>query len=78
MIALTQLASSCLAKAFYQEDLSTLQIHFHNGSVYNYSGLPRPIFDAFLAAPSKGSFFHRHIRHHSLATAPMKNYATSG
>ena len=64
MIAVTTLASSCLAKASYQEDHSILQIQFHDGSVYNYSGLPKSLFDAFLRAPSKGAFFHRFIRSH--------------
>ena len=66
MIAVTTLASSCLARASYQEDHSILQIQFHDddGSVYNYSGLPKSLFDAFLRAPSKGAFFHRFIRNH--------------
>jgi hypothetical protein len=33
----------------------------HN-EVLMYKGVPKDIFNAFLAAPSKGAFFNKHIR----------------
>ncbi|MBN8956392.1 MAG: KTSC domain-containing protein [Rhizobiales bacterium] len=32
------------------------------GRVYAYAGVPRPVYAAFQAAPSKGRFFNAHIR----------------
>lgn len=40
----------------------TLEVEFHDGGVYRYSGVPESVFHAFLNAYSKGSFFHDHIR----------------
>lgn len=41
---------------------ATLTVNFHSGAVYRYFTVPRSILEAFLAAPSKGTYFNRHIR----------------
>lgn len=41
---------------------STLEIEFHGGGVYRYSGVPRELYDALVGAKSAGQFFGRHIR----------------
>lgn len=41
---------------------ATLTIRFHSGAVYRYFTVPRTILEAFLAAPSKGTYFNHHIR----------------
>ncbi|WP_223177022.1 KTSC domain-containing protein [Sphingosinithalassobacter sp. CS137] len=39
-----------------------LGIRFISGGWYWYAGVPRDVFEALLAAPSHGRFFHDHIR----------------
>ncbi|WP_254446360.1 KTSC domain-containing protein [Pantoea sp. CCBC3-3-1] len=35
---------------------------FHNGGIYQYSGVPASIHQGLLSAPSKGQYFHLHIK----------------
>lgn len=53
--------SSLIQRVTYATD-ATLTVHFHNGAVYRYFTVPRSLLEAFLAAPSKGTYFNRHIR----------------
>jgi KTSC domain len=57
-----EFSSTSLAKASYDRSRAFLQIHFKDGSIYRYSNLPDPVFQAFIAAPSTGIFFNRYIR----------------
>ena len=54
--------SSVIHDAIYLADARELRITFISGRVYAYSGVPQSIYDAFLAAPSKGTFFNIAIR----------------
>jgi hypothetical protein len=40
----------------------TLSIWLHESGRYDYYGVPERVYQAFLAARSKGSFFNDHIR----------------
>ncbi len=40
----------------------TLLVKFKTGTMYEFKGVPRSVFDAFLKAPSKGHFFAENIR----------------
>lgn len=42
-------------------DCDIIEVHFTNGSVWQYRG-SQELFAAFLNAPSKGAFFSRFIR----------------
>jgi KTSC domain len=59
---IAHLASTSLAVATYDAHLSRLQIHFKDGTAYDYSGVPQSLFHHLLAAPSKGRFFNAYIR----------------
>lgn len=54
--------STTLLRAAYHHQPPTLRLQFRNGAYYTYSGVPREVFRALLAAPSIGAFFNRHIR----------------
>lgn len=54
--------STVLANAAYNVTDSTLQLEFRSGAVYIYSNVPAAVYEALLAAESKGSFFSRQIR----------------
>lgn len=55
------LESSLLSSVTYSSD-TTLQLHFRKGAIYQYFAVPPAIFQGLLAAPSKGTYFNRHIR----------------
>jgi hypothetical protein len=54
------LESSLLASAAYSD--ATLELLFRNGQIYRYLAVPPEVFQALLAAPSKGAFFNQSIR----------------
>ena len=55
------LDSSVIRDVTYGAD-ATLTVHRHRGVVYRYFTVPRTVFQALLAAASKGTYFNRHIR----------------
>ena len=56
-------SSSAISRIEYKEASSTLSIWFvSSGGPYDYYGVPRSLYERFLSAPSKGSFFNRYIR----------------
>lgn len=60
--------SSNLAAARWSDNESiltadhTLEVMFRDGSVYEYRGVPREVFDGLLKASSKGQYHWRNIR----------------
>ena len=54
--------SDAIAKFAYDLTAGNLVIFFKSGSVYEYQNVPREIFEAFRAAPSKGQYFQASIR----------------
>lgn len=53
--------SDCIERAAYSG--GTLLLLFAKGSkVYQYDGVPLEVWMDFLAAPSKGIFYHLHIK----------------
>lgn len=57
----TSVESSLIRSVAYGID-ATLTVRLRSGAVYRYFTVPRSILEAFLAAPSKGTYFNRHIR----------------
>lgn len=57
-------SSSNLNAVFYAGDADqpTLYVRFNNRRKYFYRNVPRRVFEALLAAPSKGIYFNEHIR----------------
>ena len=56
--------SEAIAKFAYDATAMNLVIFFKSGGVYEYGNVPRDIFEAFRAAPSKGQYFQASIRAH--------------
>ena len=54
--------STTLAALAYDDVHGILQLEFRSRAVYRYLGVPRPVYEALLAAPSKGRYFNRAIR----------------
>lgn len=58
----TLLDSSSIKAAAYAADTGTLEIEFQHGATYQYFEVPPAVFQAFLAAESKGGYFNRVVR----------------
>lgn len=43
-------------------ELGVLTVQFHGGRRYAYTHVPRLIYEEILRAPSKGKYFHWHVR----------------
>jgi hypothetical protein len=54
--------SSVIRDYDYDPSAAVLSITFVGGKTYAYGRVPQDVFDAFLAADSRGQFFNRHIR----------------
>lgn len=54
--------SSDLAAVGYDDESSTMEVEFHDGSVYQYFDVPRDVYDRLLQAESPGSFLHTQVR----------------
>lgn len=54
--------SSNLRSVGYDLASQVLEVEFHDGSVYQYHGVPSPVHAGLMAAPSKGAYLHEHIR----------------
>jgi hypothetical protein len=54
-------ASSVLASVQYSID-ATLVLQFRSGAIYRYFAVPETVFQALIAAESKGTYFNRNLR----------------
>lgn len=57
-----EVSSSNIAAVEYDRDNQVLRVGFRSGGVYEYEGVGDQIYQAFLAAPSKGRFFYQFVR----------------
>lgn len=53
--------SSVLASVQYSID-ATLVLQFRSGAIYRYFAVPEIVFQALIAAESKGTYFNRNLR----------------
>jgi hypothetical protein len=58
----TAVTSSSLASIGYSPTQATLEVEFKHGAIYQYLDVPADVFDAFIAADSKGTFFNRAVK----------------
>ena len=55
-------ASSNVRAIGYDSHTQTLEVEFHNGSVYQYYGVPDHLHERFMQASSKGGFLHNYVK----------------
>lgn len=58
----TKVQSTTLTTVSYDDTRNLLQLCFHDGSVYDYFGVPAQTHRGLLAAASKGGYFNQEIR----------------
>jgi hypothetical protein len=54
--------SSNIKAIGYDAGISTLEVEFTNGSIYQYTGVPEDIHKGLMEADSKGKFLHASVR----------------
>ncbi len=61
-------SSSDIASVGFNVNTNTLEIEFHSGGIYQYSGVTETVFQSLINATSVGRYFHQNI---------MDQYATT-
>jgi hypothetical protein len=59
---LIPVSSSDIKAIGYNTNTQTLQVEFLNRSLYEYYAVPSYVYDSFMTAISKGSYFNSHIK----------------
>ena len=59
---MVQVGSEEIDEIGYDAARSTLFVRFAHGGWYSYFAVPKRVHADFLAAESKGRFFHDHVR----------------
>ncbi|ELS01212.1 hypothetical protein Xen7305DRAFT_00009140 [Xenococcus sp. PCC 7305] len=54
--------SSAICAIGYDSLTRRMQINFHDSGTYTFCRVPQRIFDGFLSASSKGTYYNRYIR----------------
>ena len=54
--------SSSLASIGYSPTQATLEVEFKHGAIYRYLDVPVDVFESFVAADSKGTFFNHAVK----------------
>lgn len=63
----TPVSSSNISSIGYDPRTQTLEVEFHNGSVYQYHGVPTVIHQGLMAASSHGHFLDAYVKKGSYA-----------
>lgn len=58
----TQVASSNIASVGYDKDKMTLEVEFHNGTIYQYFEVPEKVYIELLKAPSHGAYYYNEVK----------------
>lgn len=58
----TTASSKNIKRYQYDDDNMEMWVEFNTGRTYVYSGVPIVVYDAFMAAPSQGSFLNQSIK----------------
>lgn len=54
--------SSNIRAVGYEPEIRILEVEFHGGGLYQYSGVPESVYKGLMQAASKGSYFHHHVK----------------
>jgi hypothetical protein len=54
--------SSNIASVGYKVTERTLEVRFNTGSIYQYTDVPKVVYEGLRDAESKGQFFYQYIR----------------
>ncbi len=55
-------SSSNISSIGYDPETQVLEIEFHDGSIYQYDGVPQSVYEGLMNASSHGQYLHQHIK----------------
>jgi hypothetical protein len=55
-------SSSNISSIGYEPESQVLEIEFHDGSIYQYDGVPQSVYEGLMNASSHGQYLHQHIK----------------
>ena len=58
----THVSSSNIASIGYDATTHVLEVEFNDGSVYQYSGVPKSVYRELMSAGSHGSYFDSYVK----------------
>ena len=58
----TEVVSSNVKSVGYDDEESVLEVEFMSGGVYQYSDVPRDVFEGFFMASSVGRYLHQNVK----------------
>ena len=61
-MAWTDCESSMIKRYDYDKDMRVLHLQFGSGRIASLQSVPQDVADKFVAAESKGKFFHNSLR----------------
>jgi hypothetical protein len=60
---MVRVSSDAIHDLAYDPETLELHVTFHHGGTYTHGGVPAELYERFLAAPSKGSFYNAELKH---------------
>lgn len=60
-IKTNKVASSNIDRAGFDQESGTLEVHFKNGTRYQYSGVSKNVYEGIFKAESPGKFFRKWV-----------------
>ncbi|MEN6395139.1 MAG: KTSC domain-containing protein [Methanoregula sp.] len=58
-----QSVKSCILRSVgYDNDMKNLEIEFHSGLIYQYSGVPTKVYTDLLSSSAVGKYFSEKVR----------------
>jgi hypothetical protein len=57
-----RVASTNIESIGYDGESSTLEVEFHHGGIYQYSGVPSDVYLGLMAADSHGKFLDVYVK----------------
>jgi hypothetical protein len=58
----TPVVSSTISSVGYDLQLMVLEVQFHSGGVYQYFGVPQPVYRGLMIAGSKGGYLDTFVK----------------
>lgn len=73
ILSFTSPDSSDIKVCMYSPSTKEMAIQFQKGKLYTYQNVPMELWREFESAPSKGKYFHLHIRPHYVGTLQVNS-----
>lgn len=59
---MVQVRSSAIRAVGYDRSIRRMRITFEQGHTYDFCEVPHDVYEALMAAPSKGTYYNKYIK----------------